>query len=87
MVRRCASIARTRSSPSSTYRPQPRTGFTGASDVNLADNGAWITRRTVTLYAYDSGGDDGTTYKAKDRTPIRKSDDARLHAAFRGARR
>jgi hypothetical protein len=39
--------------------------FTGASDVNLADNGRWITRRTVTLYAYDAGGDDGTTYKAK----------------------
>jgi len=41
--------------------------FTGASDVNLAENGAWITRRTVALYAYDSGGDDGTTYKAKDK--------------------
>src|SRR6266513_4932932 len=41
--------------------------FTGASDVNLLENGAWITRRTVTLYAYDSGGDDGTTYKAKDK--------------------
>jgi hypothetical protein len=41
--------------------------FTGASDVNLATDGAWITRRTVTLYAYDSGGDDGTTYKAKDK--------------------
>jgi hypothetical protein len=41
--------------------------FTGASDVNLASDGAWITRRTVTLYAYDSGGDDGTTYKAKDK--------------------
>ena len=41
--------------------------FTGASDVNLAENGGWITRRTVTLYAYDSGGDDGTTYKAKDK--------------------
>ena len=41
--------------------------FTGASDVNLAENGAWISRRTVTLYAYDSGGDDGTTYKARDK--------------------
>ena len=41
--------------------------FTGVSDVNLAENGAWITRRTVTLYAYDSGGDDGKTYKAPDR--------------------
>ena len=41
--------------------------FTGASGVTLAENGAWITRRTVTLYAYDSGGDDGTTYKAPDK--------------------
>ena len=41
--------------------------FTGASSVNLAENGGWITRRTVTLYAYDSGGDDGKTYKAPDR--------------------
>ena len=41
--------------------------FTGASGVTLAENGGWITRRTVTLYAYDSGGDDGTTYKAPDK--------------------
>src|SRR3989449_666162 len=41
--------------------------FTGASSVNLAENGAWISRRTVTLYAYDSGGDDGTTYNARDK--------------------
>jgi len=41
--------------------------FTGASSINLAENGGWITRRTVTLYAYDSGGDDGKTYKAPDR--------------------
>ena len=41
--------------------------FTGASDVNLAENGGWVTRRSVTLYAYDSGGDDGTTYKARDK--------------------
>lgn len=41
--------------------------FTGASGITLAENGGWITRRTVTLYAYDSGGDDGTTYKARDK--------------------
>jgi hypothetical protein len=41
--------------------------FTGASGITLAENGGWITRRTVTLYAYDSGGDDGTTYKAPDK--------------------
>src|SRR3989441_3086507 len=38
--------------------------FTGANSINLAENGGWITRRTVTLYAYDAGGDAGRTYKA-----------------------
>ena len=38
--------------------------FTGANSINLAENGGWITRRTVTLYAYDAGGDAGKTYKA-----------------------
>jgi hypothetical protein len=41
--------------------------FTGASSVNLAASGGWVASRTLTLYAYDSGGDDGTTYKAADR--------------------
>lgn len=40
--------------------------FTGAMDVNLKENGAWLGQKAVTLYAWDSGGDDGTTYKAKD---------------------
>ena len=33
----------------------------------FTENGGWVTRRSVTLYAYDSGGDDGTTYKARDK--------------------
>lgn len=41
--------------------------FTGASSVNLLENGAWVRQRTITLPAYDSGGDDGKTYKAPDR--------------------
>jgi len=41
--------------------------FTGASSVNLAENGAWVKSRTLILPAYDSGGDDGKTYKAPDR--------------------
>jgi len=41
--------------------------FTGASMVNLVENGTWVASRTLTLPAYDSGGDDGTTYKAADR--------------------
>lgn len=40
--------------------------FTGVSNVNLMENGAWVSSRTLDLWAYDSGGDDGTTYKAAD---------------------
>lgn len=40
--------------------------FTGAASVNLNENGAWVRSRTLTLPAYDSGGDDGKTYKAAD---------------------
>jgi hypothetical protein len=41
--------------------------FTGASSVNLAASGGWVKSRTLVLNAYDSGGDDGTTYNARDR--------------------
>ena len=41
--------------------------FTGATGVNLIENGAWVSSRRVVLRAYDSGGDDGTTYKAPDK--------------------
>jgi hypothetical protein len=40
--------------------------FTGVSDVNLMENGQWVTSRTIQLRAWDSGGDDGMTYKARD---------------------
>jgi hypothetical protein len=41
--------------------------FTGASSVVLMENGRWATSKTVQLYAWDSGGDEGMTYKASDR--------------------
>lgn len=41
--------------------------FTGAASVNLVENGVWVGTRMLRLSAYDSGGDDGTTYKAADR--------------------
>ncbi|HEV8363966.1 MAG TPA: spondin domain-containing protein [Gemmatimonadaceae bacterium] len=41
--------------------------FTGVANVNLMENGAWAASRTLDLIAYDSGGDDGTTYKAADK--------------------
>lgn len=40
--------------------------FTGATNVNLIEQGGWVSSRALTLYAYDSGGDDGVTYKAAD---------------------
>jgi hypothetical protein len=41
--------------------------FTGAANIDLLENGMWVSSRTLALNAYDSGGDDGTTYKAPDR--------------------
>lgn len=41
--------------------------FTGVANVNLIENGAWVQSRTLDLNAFDSGGDDGMTYKAPDK--------------------
>lgn len=41
--------------------------FTGAADVNLMEGGQWAQSKTLELYAWDSGGDDGATYKAADK--------------------
>jgi hypothetical protein len=40
--------------------------FTGITNVNLKEGGEWIANKTIQLYAWDSGGDDGTTYEAAD---------------------
>jgi len=40
--------------------------FAGVADVNLMEDGKWVGSKSVDLSAYDSGGDDGTTYKAAD---------------------
>ena len=52
--------------------------FTGATNVDLAENGGWVARKTLTLPAYDSGGDDGKTYKAPDRDTNPKKPTTRL---------
>lgn len=41
--------------------------FAGVAGVNLMEGGQWVATKTVDLAAYDSGGDDGTTYKAADK--------------------
>jgi hypothetical protein len=40
--------------------------FAGAADIDLRDGGRWVEGKEVTVYAWDSGGDDGTTYEAAD---------------------
>ena len=41
--------------------------FAAVTDVNLLENGAWVASKTVDATAWDSGGDDGTTYLAADK--------------------
>ena len=41
--------------------------FVGAGDVMLWENDAWVQRKEMDVFAWDSGGDDGTTYKADDK--------------------
>ena len=62
--------------------------FTGATNVNLIENGAWVSSRRVVLPAYDSGGDDGTTYKAADKDANPKKSTTRntnRHFVVRGS--
>lgn len=41
--------------------------FVGVANVDLKEGGSWVQMKTVELYPWDSGGDDGTTYKASDK--------------------
>jgi hypothetical protein len=62
--------------------------FTGVAKVNLVENGTWVRTRTLRLVAYDSGGDDGKTYKAADRNTNPKKPTSRAttrHFVTKGA--
>jgi hypothetical protein len=41
--------------------------FAGVANVNLMEGGEFVAEKLVDLYAWDSGGDDGTTYEADDK--------------------
>jgi hypothetical protein len=49
--------------------------FVGVHDLDLSADGDWAAERTVVLYPYDAGTDDGATYSAPDLA-------ARPHAAI-----
>jgi hypothetical protein len=40
--------------------------FAGAANISLMQDGNWVPTRTVELYAWDAGSDDGSTYEASD---------------------
>jgi hypothetical protein len=40
--------------------------FAGLKDVSLVENGQWVGSKTIDVLPFDSGGDDGTTYRADD---------------------
>ena len=40
--------------------------FFGETDINLLENGKWVNKKTIDVYAWDSGGDNGMTYTAAD---------------------
>ena len=40
--------------------------FYGVGSVSLRDGSAWVASRSVTVYAWDSGGDAGASYMAED---------------------
>jgi len=55
--------------------------FAGVADIDLRDMGGWAATKTVELMAYDSGGDEGTTYLAAD------IDNSPKHATMRASAR
>jgi hypothetical protein len=62
--------------------------FTGVANVNLMEEGTWTDSRTLELWAYDSGGDNGITYKAADQDNNPKKPttrEASRHFAPKGA--
>jgi len=55
--------------------------FAGAADVDLRDGAGWVATKEVVIWAWDSGGDSGTTYLAPDadlqpKQPTRMNDAA-----------
>jgi hypothetical protein len=47
--------------------------FAGVSGVSLVEGGRYVAERTVDLYAWDAGSDDGVTYTAADKDVAQKS--------------
>lgn len=40
--------------------------FVGVSGLSMVENGDWLNQKVVTLYAWDAGSDNGTTYRSNN---------------------
>ena len=40
--------------------------FAGVKDIDLMENGQWVAEKTIDVMPFDSGDDDGSTYRAED---------------------
>ena len=63
--------------------------FAGVANVNLNEGGSWVGSKKLEVFAYDSGGDDGATYKApdKDTNPKKATSEANTaHFVIKGQR-
>jgi len=63
--------------------------FAGAADINLIEGGKWVGSKSIDLFAYDSGGDDGATYKADDKntSPKKPTMSAKTQHFLRGGKK
>ena len=55
--------------------------FVGVSALSLINAGQWLERKTVTLYVYDAGTDDGASYTSADLDSTPKQVIQRIEAA------
>ncbi len=44
--------------------------FVGVDSLNLIENGAWVTNKTVTVYGLDAGTDSGVSYSSPDQVTV-----------------
>ena len=62
--------------------------FVGVDSLNLIENGAWVTNKTVTVYGMDAGTDSGVSYSSPDQVTVPRgvvTEFTDFHALVNGA--
>jgi len=56
--------------------------FVGVSNLNLCENGTWVSNKTIDLKVYDAGTDDGETYTSEDKVTTPKGSITELRSGM-----